>query len=355
MLFNIDADLGNQVFGWVMPNNPAATPTVIVHLDASHHVVVEASIYHALLKERGLHNTGVCGFALDENNCRGLTASNRLEIHEADTNLLLYRRRPDEEIINKKFFRLEPQLFRSVAVDDALGPHFQMAYSALELQSEETIRAIIGIPFSSSVYTSGRIFWRFWEPMLRDRGYMVGILLRDPFYELAERLLILKLASSPEGDSIADAIGPEVQAAASHLRKVDLRDISAIEAALASPPPELRSIVYNPLTLLLTARNAFDPPDTPTTAIALESLADMDAVGLRQDTESFFEQISAVLEVSESLSAETVPTNATVVQWADLLRERPAMRQLIEMDLVVYQTAVDIIERQRAKDPAASG
>jgi hypothetical protein len=355
MLFSIDEDIGNRITGWVMPNNPAATPSVIVHLDADNHVVIEASMYRPALKQRGLHNTGVCGFLLDEGNCRGLTASSNLEIHDAGTSLLLYRRRPDEGLVNKRFFRLEPQLFRSVAVDDALAPHFQMAYSALELQSEETIRAIIGIPFSASVYASGRIFWRFWEPILRDRGYMVGTLLRDPFYELAERLLILKLASSAEGDRIADAVGPVVEVAAAHLRKVDLRDISAIEAALASPPPELRSIVYNPLTLLLTARNAFDPPDTPTTAIALESLADMDAVGLRQDTESFFEQISAVLEVSESLSAETVPTNATVVQWADLLRERPAMRQLIEMDLVVYQTAVDIIERQRAKDPAASG
>lgn len=355
MLFNIDVDVGNEVYGWVMPNNPAATPSVIVHLDANNHVVVEASIYHALLKERGLHNTGVCGFVLNETNCRGLTTSNWLEIHEADTNLLLYRRSPDEGLINKKFFRLESQLFRSVAVDDALAPRFQMGYSALELQSEETIRAIIGIPFSSSVYASGRIYWRFWEPILRDRGYMVGILLRDPFHELAERLLILKLASSPEGDSIADAVGPEVQAAAAHLRKVDLRDISAIEAAVASPPHELRSIIYNPLTYLLTAANAFDPPASPTTAVALESLADMDAVGLRQDTKSFFELISAVFEVSENLSPEALPTSSTVVQWADVLRQRPAMRGFIEMDLVVYQTAADIIERQRASGVASTG
>jgi hypothetical protein len=354
MLFAIDEDAGDRVSGWVMPDNPAATPSVIVHLDAVNHVAVEASIYRPLLKQRGLHNTGICGFVLDENNCRGLTASNRLEIHDADTNLLIYRRRPDEGLINKKFFRLEPQLFRSVPVDDALAPHFQMAYSALELQAEETIRGIMGLPFTSSIYASGRVFWRFWEPILRDRGYVVGILLRDPFHELAERLLILKLASSPEGGSIADAVGPQVQAAAAHMRNVDLRDTSAIEAAVASPPLELRSIVYNPLTYLLTAANAFDAPPSPTTAIALESLADMDAIGLRQDPGSFFELVSAVLEVSESLSPEALPTSSTVVQWADVLRERPAMRRLIEMDLVVYQTAADIIERQRESGVASS-
>jgi hypothetical protein len=343
MLFNIDADSGNQVSGWVMPNNPAATPSVIAYLNANNHVVVEASLYHALLKEQGLHNTGICGFVLDESNCRDLAAAKRLEIHDAETNLLLYRRRPEDGLINRKFFRLESQLFRSVTVDDALEPHFQMAYPALELQSEETIRAIMTIQFSQSIYISGRIFWRFWEPLLRDRGYTVGTLLRDPFCELAERLLILKLASSPEGERIADAVGPEVQAAAAHFRTIDLRDISAIEATLQSPPLELRSIVYNPLTHLLAAANPFDPPAAQPTARALESLADMDVVGLRQDTGSFFEQLSGILEASQSFSGEVVPTSSTVVQWAEVLRERPAMRRLIEMDLVVYQTAFDII------------
>jgi hypothetical protein len=354
MLFSIDEDVGDRVVGWVMPNNPAMTPSVIVHIAPDNHLVIEASMYRPMLKQRGLHNTGVCGFVLDESNCRGLAASSGLEIHDADTNLLLYRRRPDEGLVNKRFFRLEPQLFRSAAVDDILAARFQMAYSALELQSEETIRAIMGIPFSSSVYASGRIFWRFWEPILRDRGYMVGTVLRDPFHELAERLLILKLASSPEGDRISDVVGPAVEAAAAHLRKVDLRDLSAIEAALASPPLELRSIVYNPLTHLLTATNAFDPPPTPTIAVALESLADMDAVGLRQDTESFFELASAVLEVTDGLSTIDLPTSSTVVQWADLLRERAAIRHLVEMDLVVYQTAIDIIARQRESEAATS-
>jgi hypothetical protein len=350
MLFNMDADSGNQVSGWVMPNNPAARSSVIAHLDANNHVVVEASIYHALLKEQGLHNTGICGFALDESNCRGLATANRLEIHDAETNLLLYRRRPKGGLIDKKFFRLESQLFRSVVVDDALEPRFQMAYPALELQSEETMRAIMTIQFSQSIYISGRIFWRFWEALLRDRGYMVGTLLRDPFLELAERLLILKIASSPEADRIADAVGPEVQAAAAHFRKIDLRDISAVEAGLQSPPLELRSILYNPLTHLLTAANPFDPPANPPTAVALESLADMDAIGLQQDTSSFFEQLSGILEASQTLSVEAVPTSSTVVQWADALRERPAMRRFIEMDVVVYQTAVDIVERQRQSE-----
>src|SRR5450755_4005031 len=185
MLFNIDEDAGGRLEGWVMPDNPAVTPRVIVRLDYQNHVVIEAFVFRPLLKEQGLHNTGVCGFVLDENNCRGLTGASKLEIYDADNNLLIYRRRPTAGLIDKKFFRLEPQLFRSVALDELFMPRFHMTYPALDLVSEETIRSILSMPFTPSIYAAGRVFWRVWEPLLRDRGYMVGVLLRDPYHELA--------------------------------------------------------------------------------------------------------------------------------------------------------------------------
>jgi hypothetical protein len=354
MLFSIDEDVGARVEGWVMPDNPATTPRIIAHLDAEHHVVIEAFVYRPLLKQNGLHNTGVCGFALDENNCPGLTAANRLEIFDADNNLLLYRRRPDTRIVDKKLFRLESQLFRSAAIDDLLLTRFHMGYPALDLHPEETIRSILALPFTQSIYASGRVFWRVWERLLRDRGYQVGTLLRDPFHEMAERLLILKLASSPQGGSIIDAVGPVVEAAAGHLRNIDLKDFATLEALLAAAPIELKAILYNPLTYQLTAQNAFDPPPMPATAVALESLADMDAVGLRQDPAPFFEIVSAMLDLPEGLAEVPLPTSNTVIQWADFLRERPAVRKLIEMDIEVYRTAAGIIERSHQPATASA-
>ncbi len=131
MLFSIDEDVGERVVGWVMPDNPAVTPRIVVHLAPDNHVVVDAFVYRPLLKQRGLHNTGICGFALDENNCRGLTNADKLEIYDGDNHLLIYRRRPSAGLIDKKFFRLEPQLFRSVAVDALFQPQFHMSYPAL--------------------------------------------------------------------------------------------------------------------------------------------------------------------------------------------------------------------------------
>jgi len=346
MLFSIDEDAGGRLEGWVMPDNPAVTPRVIVRLDPENHVVIDAFVFRPLLKQNGLHNTGICGFVLDENNCQGLARASGLEIYDADNNLLLYRRRANTGLIDKKFFRLEPQLLRSVAVDELFEPRFHMTYPALELTSEETIRSILSIPFTPSIYAAGRVFWRVWEPLLRDRGYMVGVLLRDPYHEIAERILILKLATSAQSSGITDSLGPVVESAAAHLRHLNLKDISDLEAALTAAPIELRAILYNPLTYLLSAQNAFDAPPIPATAVALESLADMDAVGLWHDTVPFFETVSAILDLPQNLAAISLPTSTTVVQWADLLRDRPAVRSLIEMDLEVYETVGSILAKQ---------
>jgi hypothetical protein len=338
MLFSIDEDMGGRLEGWVMPDNPAVTPRIVVHLNATYHVVVEAFVFRPLLKEYGLHNTGVCGFVLDDINCPGLVSAGELEIYDADNNLLIYRRRSSNALIDVKFFRLEPQLFRSVTLDELLLPRFHMSYVALDLLSEETTRSILALPFTPSIYAEGRVFWRVWEPLLRDRGYRVGILLRDPYHELAERLLMLKLASSAEKGSVLDILGPTAEAAAVHLRNVDLTNQSSLDAALATPTHELRSALYNPLTSLLSAQNAFDALPIPATAVALDSLADMDAIGLRDDTKPFLEMISVVFDLPDSLPTIALPTNRAVLQLADVLRARPVARSLIEMDLEVYDT-----------------
>jgi hypothetical protein len=351
MLFSIDEDVGTRLEGWVMPDNPGVTPSVIVHLNPVRHIAIEAFVFRPLLKENSLHNTGICGFVLDENNCPGLTSASELEIYDADNNVLLYRRAAAGGSIEKKFFRLEPQLFRSVALDSLFIPRFHMAYAALELLAEETVRSILSISFTPSIYAAGRVLWREWEPLLRDRGYRTGILLRDPYHELAERLLILRLASSQGGQLVKDALGEAIEPAAASIRDVNLADRSALEALLADPPAEVKSVLYNPLTYLLSAQNAFDPPPTPATAVALDSLADMDVIGLREETGFFFETILAVLELATRLEEVRLPTGPNVLELADSLRDLPASRTLIEMDLEVYGIAAKALSgatRQRA-------
>lgn len=339
MLFSIDEDVGERIIGWLMPDNPATTPRVIVHLDADHHVAVEAFVYRPLLKEQGLHNTGICGFVADESNCPGIGAAAKLEITDGENNVLIYRRGAGGDLIQQKFLRLETQLFRSFALDEEMLHRFQMSYRAIELLPEETTRSIFAMPFTNSIYASGRIFWRVWEPLLHDRGFKMGILLRDPFEEMAERLLILKWASTPEASSSANSLMPMLQTCTGAVRDLDLSDAAALEALLSRPSDELRTLLYNPLVYQLAAPNAFDPPPAPAVAAALDSLAEIDAVGLRDDPDSFLALVGAVLDLPRTFAPISLGSSKTVAGFANILREMGSARGLIEQDLEVYAEA----------------
>jgi hypothetical protein len=348
MLFSIDEDVGERIIGWLMPDNPAATPRILVHLDPERHVVVDAFVYRPLLKEQGLHNTGVCGFVIDEANCPGVTAAAKLEIIDADNNVLIYRRRNAGPLTEQKFLRLETQLFRSTSLDDQLAPRFQMAYKAMELFPEETTRSIFAIPFTKSIFASGRIFFRTWEPLLRDRGFKIGILLHEPFEEMSERLLILKWASSPDVSAAVLDLMPALQTCTGALRDVDLGDARALDAILSRPSDELRALLYNPLIYQLAAPNAFDAPPMPETAAALDALAELDAVGVRADPRSFLDLLAAVLDLPDPLADVSLAVSKTVIGFADILRELRSARALIEKDLEVYSEAARILTIQSA-------
>jgi hypothetical protein len=132
--------------------------------------------------------------------------------------------------------------------------------------------------------------------MVRDRNFKAGILLREPFEELSERLLILKWASLSSANSTAAVLGQTIQLCAKNFCNVNLGDLTALQDLLSRPSDDLRAVLYNPIVYQLAAPNAFDPPRTPQTAAALDSLAEMDAVGLRDDAGAFLRLIGAVLQ-----------------------------------------------------------
>ncbi|MCI0465591.1 MAG: hypothetical protein L0Y57_01065 [Beijerinckiaceae bacterium] len=342
MLFKIDADKGSVIQGWVTPDNPSGTSKVVVHLGPERHIAIDAFVERPLLREQGLHNTGICGFVLNERNCPGITAAADLEIKDAASQLLIYRRRPKSPLAAQKFLRIETQLLRSQSLDNLLKGRFHMPYQSLELLSEETTTSVLTISFTDSLFVSGRIFWRLWEPLIRGQNYKTGIVLRDPFEEFAERLLILKWASMPGASSAQSILGLPVQASAAAIRDVNLSDLTALQAFLTRLPGELRPVLYNPLVHQLAAPNAFDPPQAPEAAAALDSLAEINAVGLRCDARTFLDLLAAVLHLQEHLPDVSMGSGPAVRRLAEELRGMRPARALIEKDLEVYAEAARI-------------
>ena len=256
MLFSIDADAGAQIVGWVLPDNPNAAPSIRVDIGHTS-AVIKAVVYRPLLKEQNLHNTGICGFFISTSEVPELAEARDLKVSDADTDLLLYQRRP-YPIIDRKLIIVEPSILPAFGIHQGFSACFQMYYQMVERYNEETIRAILGISFSNSIYVGGRIFPRQFDYLYRDRDFKVAILLRNPFEELAERLLILKLATERDDPSLIDKLGHDLVAAAKNLPSFDPFNEESLVRALKRINGNLRGFLSNPLVRQLSTRYADD-------------------------------------------------------------------------------------------------
>ncbi len=292
MLFYIDEDLGVQIQGWLLPENPSATPRVRVESEGREPIVIEAQYPRASIKEQNLHDTGIVGFVVFEGNMPGLSQLTDLRIYAEDTGLLIYARaRPGD--VDGKLFRLETGLRRLQALDDAVGARFQMSHPGLDWAPSETVHATMRVAYAHSIYVSGRFQLRAVDYVLRQVGFRLGVLVRDPAAELYDRLVSIA-AGRPEAGEIAE---PAVAARiAAELRGVDLESAAEIADALGRLDGEALERLSDPLTRQLTAAVASEPLGPGAARDALNALADFDVVGVEGDVRGWLESCAAALE-----------------------------------------------------------
>jgi hypothetical protein len=354
MRFHIDSDSGSRIVGWVLPDNPTATPRVRVFLGDEEHTTIEAKHPRPRIKESGLHGTGVCGFVLDEKNCKGIARAPTLRIYDDDSDVLIYRRRPKAHLVDEKLFRIETQLLRASGLNDVLAPFFQLSYAGVELLGQETILSIIGITFSKSILAAGGIYFRTYEHHLRDRGFKTAILLRDPFEELAERLLILKWSATPQGMDAGAYLGQTVADAVHALREVDLESPRDLVAAFDSMDENAQRVVFNTTTRQLACAAADEPIEEYAVSRALDSLAELDIVGVRSDVRGFLDLCAAVLGVEQRIPDAALRVYPSVRGLADQLRQSPEAAERIALDVQLYDAtleAMSVVAGPRAGGP----
>lgn len=338
MLFNIDSDHGSRIEGWIMPDNPSVTPTVQVVIDGEAVATVKAQILRPLLREQGLHETGVCGFLLDGRNITGLAVADDIEIYDSDTNVRIYRRRPLTAKIEAKLFRLETQVLRNAVFNEALEPLFHMAFTKLEALPEETAKSILGLPFTASNYVTGRVHFRVFDALLRDRGFKPCVVLRDPLEELAEQLLLLRWASARPKQALKGVLHESMLGLVEMIDPNMSTEVGQLESWLMRLSARARHPLTDPLTRLLTCLSPDDRAVPHAAADALDSLADFAAVGFRADIEGFSLHLEAALD--SELPRWTLPETASrVVELAAQLGRLEIVRQMLATDLEVYAAA----------------
>jgi hypothetical protein len=351
MLFNIDNDNGEAILGWVMPDNPSVSPRVQIGGPDLPPRVMTAQMFLAPLKNQGLHNTGVCGFLIDQTILPDIATRAHLELHDVDTGILIYRRRPRESVLPAKLARIETQLLRTRSLNEVLSPVFQMAYAGIETVPREAQNAIIGIGFTKSIYLTGRFRLRAVDTSLRDRGYTLAAMVRDPFEELAERLLLLKWATKPEGAAAPTVLGTSITSILPLMSEADLSTREGIAEVARALDSSNRDLLADPLTRQLTTLEPEEPTDRLAACSALDALAEFAVVGLREDVPGFVAMLGAVLEGDIPIATPEAPIYDSVGRLTALLMDTDEARALIENDLEVYdrvKSAVTIATRETA-------
>jgi hypothetical protein len=338
MLFNIDSDSGARIEGWIMPDNPSAAPSVLVVIGGEVAATVKAHILRPLLREQGLHETGLCGFIIDTKNCPQIDGASSIEIYDSDTNVRIYRRRPASADIDAKLFRLEGQLLRNALFNEAVEQHFHMAFTRLDSIPEETAKAILGITFSPSIYVTGRVHYRVFEPLLRDRGFKICAYLRDPVEEMAEQLLLLRLAASRPRATLKGVLPDSFLDLVASIDPDMTGTIGELEAWLLRLSPSARQTLSDPLARLLTCLSPEERAGPQAVADALDTLAEFAAVGFHADMKTFASHLGVGLDVAFPKLPSAAPAKR-ITDLAAELNELGVVHQMLAADREIYQAA----------------
>jgi hypothetical protein len=343
MQFHLDLDKGNYLSGWVLPDNPSATPSVVVLSPNAEPLTVKAGVFRKDLFKLGLHHTGLLGFEIDQTVIPQLSATDRIEIRDADTNILIYRRFRDGEHVRLKLFRYELGSMPQVQLDLTLGQHFTLTYEAIERYSFDTSWGIFNNATNTSVYLSGRPQLTRYMQVLRDRNFKTVVVLRNPMEELAEKILFLKFAISGKApDFVANHL-TGMEAVLPLVSRMNLADDNSLVTTMNGLSEAEHTALSNPFVRLLACARDEVAQDLHV-SVALENLANLDLVGVRPKFESFKQELATALGVDLiGREAPAAISNAPAV--AEKLARLRSVHRLLALDLKLYHLVEEAVSK----------
>lgn len=345
MLFNVDQDEGHKIVAYVVPDSGGTTPSVVLRAGGKEVLRLEANNTLPTLVDAGRHSTGLCGFIIDETLVPGLASFDDLEVVEASHDVLVYRRRP-AGATDMQLFRFETHLLPLWRVDEAVKSQFQFWYKGIDRFGRETANQVFNINKSDSKYISGRLQYKNYEFYLAKGIKTVGI-LRDPYCELAERLILLKnIGSRAEeilGERDAMIFAPVIEA----LAEWETFDETFCKRFFRRAPPDVSVILSNPLVRQLTGATPDEMPNQAAVATALDSLASFELVGLRSQGNGFAEGLADMLGVAAN---RIPPINEypRIIELGERLRQNHDIEAILEKDLEVFHSLANAFEAANA-------
>jgi hypothetical protein len=336
MNFCVYQDSGAEVHGYIVPDGYSKKARVLVRLDGEQTAAtIDCFVFIEGARTQGLHETGNVGFVLSEDNVPGISCARQLELVDPDSTLVFYRRAQPGQYIPRKVFRLETSYVPHTELDLCLNPYFQFYAHRVEHYGFQTVRNMLEILHQPSVYVSGRILLKNFQIYLDYNTDTKIIGLRDPFYELALRLLVFSRAKTHRMDFIAPRDLSLFKQAIDHFDSIPLHDDDAITRAVRSAKKDTLAALASPFVQQLVADNPSEIPTLNDVSQALDVLSQFDIFDSGGDPRSLPQHIAEFLGLPSGL-VRMRPQMASAHQLAHRLRKIGRLQELLEADLILY-------------------
>lgn len=334
MLFNLEADVGDAVVLYLVPDSAAGVATIVARSNGQSVLSLPANEIRQALVDAGRHQTGACGFRLHEQVLPGLAGMADLELYDAETNLLLYRR-PHPEHLRKKIVRIETHLFPLWRLDDTLKPRFQYFARGIEALGRETTTQLFLLNHVASIYLSGRILYNNYRHYI-DTHFDTIFVMHHPYEEMAERLLVLGQIKKVGTDVLGMRDSMSLHSTIEFAQSLPVHDEDALRKALYKMPPSVAHALSNPVVRQLTTRTPDEMPGGRAVSSALDLLASFTVVGLRRRPELILSAIAEMTEF-ESMALPDLAKFRSVGSLALALKRSRIVEPLLEKDMELYQ------------------
>ena len=174
-----------------------------------------------------------------------------IEIRDRDTNVLIFRQFLPEQHLEKKVFRFELQAMPDTQIENVLKNHFTLSYNTIHCYPENTFFGIVNNQAARSLYVSGRPSYQKYEQWFRERDFKIFAILRNPYEELAERLLFARFASSEQAPPFVADYLYGLEPLAELTKTIRFDDPESIKAAFVRISDVQKQAISNPLVKAL--------------------------------------------------------------------------------------------------------
>lgn len=334
MRFNVDYDLGHVVRGWVVPDNPVAISRVVVAVDGRRVAEVSATHSDDAIRRNGWHSTGQCIFEVTEASVPNLASVRRLEIYDAETNVLVHRRAPRDGLVQERVLLVNTSIRPEVPIQTAMFDHFRQSYFGIGGFSEEVMRVVLEGPWLTSCFLSGALIYPRYEGSLQPDRFLTTCLVHDPFVEMATRILWLRSKALAAADPARNWRLGRLAEAALFMADQDLDDPKSLKRLFRMLPEPAYHLLYNPLTRQFGTKLPDDRLHPGNSIVAIEILARVGIVGHRDFFEAFVATVFDRLGIEAAVPApEPIPGEANTL--ADQLRGLKVAREMLVFDVAM--------------------